>query len=83
VVGFLSGFSERFAKDILVKAEGTITGTSGETDIERSATSVAAVAPPATQSRPHKANGKNSTNLRKTKSVASAPPARRGPNKTH
>lgn len=83
VIGFLSGFSERFAKDILVKAEGTITGTSGEIDTERPATSVGAISPPATQGRPHKANGKNSTNLRKTKSVASAPPARRGPNKTH
>ncbi len=83
VIGFLSGFSERFAKDILVKAEGTITGTSGETDAERPATSVAAVAPAATPSRPHKANGKKSTNLRKTKSVASAPPARRGLNKTN
>ena len=83
VIGFLSGFSERFAKDILVKAEGTITGTPGETDIESPATPAAAIAPPVNQSRPHKANGKKSTNLRKTKSVASAPPARRGPNKTH
>ena len=82
VIGFLSGFSERFAKDILVKAEGTITGPAEDAEIERSVSSVA-LTPPAPQSRPHKTNGKKSTNLRKTKSVAGAPPARTAPNKSH
>ena len=80
VIGFLSGFSERLAKDILVKAEGTITSSGSEGETEESGVSALDVSSEI-EGRPQKTNGRKS-HLRKTRNVAKAPPRAKGPGRT-